>query len=120
MTNKKTTKRENFTEIVKILREGGYEDYANIMEYEIELLNRKNANRKTKPDKARETLKTEVLEILKAHDRLRVSNIIKILDNPDYSTPKISNICNSLCTEGKIEKIVEKRVSYFKAVEVEG
>ena len=120
MTEKKITKRETFTEIVEILKGLGKERLVGVMEHELELLAKKNASgngKLTATQKENEVIKEEIVKSLAVNpDRLyTITEMLKEFDCcKPYTNQKISALLKQLIADGKVEKIVEKRKSYFK------
>jgi len=114
---KKLTKREHF-EAIKA-KYPLTEDEVKFIDRELELLAKKNAsgaNRKpTATQKENEVIKTNILEVLADGKQRTVTEIVKVLEG-DYTNQKISALVRQLIADGKVEKVVDKRKSYFKAV----
>lgn len=121
MAEKKITKKENFGAIVEILRAGGYEDYAKVMEHEIELLNRKrggNGNL-TPKQKENEEIKDKIVEVVTANGGgMTVTQIMQTLEV--YSMNKLTSLVTQLRRENRLIRYAEKRVMYFRLPEYEG
>ena len=121
MAEKKITKRENFGAIVEILRAGGHEDYAKVMEHEIELLNRKrggNGNL-TPKQKENEEIKNKIVEVVSAYGSgMTVTQIMQTLEV--YSMNKLTSLVTQLRKENRLIRYAEKRVMYFRLPEYEG
>lgn len=80
----------------------------------IEKKNASKGDRKpTKNQEENEVIKTAILEVLADGKQKTVTDIIKNLDG-DYTNQKISALMRQLIAESKVEKITEKRKSYFK------
>lgn len=122
MAEKKITKRESFTEIKGILEELGKERLVQVMEHELELLAKKNANgegKQTATQIANEGIKNGIVEELEnAPDRLfTITEMIKEFECcKPFVNQKISNLANQLVKENRIAKVEEKRKSFFKAL----
>ena len=120
MAEKKITKRESFTEIAELLRGLGKERLAGVMEHELELLAKKNASgngKMTETQKANENIKTEIVENLEANPNklYTITEMIKEFECcKPYTNQKISALLKQLVADGKVEKLEEKRKSYFK------
>ena len=117
MTNK-TTKMTNFTAIRDFLLESGKTELAEVMAHEMELLAKKNAARSTAPTKTQvenAEIKADVLAKLVAGRWYRCSEIKELNATLAESngTQRTSAICNALVAEGKLQKMVEKRIVYF-------
>ena len=120
MAEKKITKRESFTEIAEILKGLGKERLAGVMEHELELLAKKNASgsgKMTETQKINEGIKTAIVESLAVNpDRIyTITEMIKEFECcKPYTNQKISALLKQLVADGKVEKLEDKRKSYFK------
>jgi len=111
----KTTKRQDFTSIVEILRQANRPELVERMENELKLLDRKNANKINKPSEADIKLTAQVLDIItNSNKAMTVTEIMFAVNDPTISNQKMSSICKKLVETGKIEKFKEKRVSYYQ------
>ena len=115
----KTTKLDNFVAIKNFLAEQGKSDWVDVMTHEIELLEkRKTADRKpTKAQEANAELGEAIIEQMSENVQYTVSDMIKTLPCCEgFSTQKVSPIVNKLAEVGKLNKVEEKRRSYFAKV----
>lgn len=113
----KLTQKELYGEILEKVADD--ELLTEFVEYQIELLNRKSATRGTKKESEENiALKGQVLATL-GDNSMTVSDIVKALAEGGtiYSPQKITSLLTKMIAEGKVEKVVEKRVSYFSKVE---
>lgn len=115
MANKKTTKREYY-ELIKSKLADNTEIVA-FCDHEIELLdNRNSAERKpTATQKANADYKTAIVAYL-ANIAIpkTVTDLIKEVDGfADFSNQKVSALCNALAKDGKIQRAVVGRKTYF-------
>lgn len=88
------------------------------IDHELELLAKKNAsNGERKPtatQKANEGIKDVIVDVLADNGgQMTVTEIVKAIDG-DYTNQKISALVRQLIADGKVEKVVDKRKSYFK------
>lgn len=118
---KKTTKRENFTTIQNILLEKGYNDLADVMAHEIELLDKKaNGSTNKGPTKTQlenENLKNTILDYMTPGFKYTITNLITVV--PELRTltnQKVNSLITQLKNAGKVERFEEKRVAYFVKV----
>ena len=121
MAEKKITKRENFGAIVEILRAGGHEDYAKVMEHEIELLNRKRTSNGnlTPKQKENEEIKNKIVEVVTANGGgMTVTQIMQTLEV--YSMNKLTSLVTQLRRENRLIRYAEKRTMYFRLPAYEG
>ena len=68
----------------------------------------------TKTQKENAELKETILAFIAENGAQRAGNVAKHFD---ISGQKASALVNQLADDGKVEKVVEKRITYFKAVE---
>lgn len=113
----KVTKKDNFNAIVKVLEQAGKADLVAVMLHEIELLEKKNSYKSTKPTAtqvANEGIKADILAVMTAEpNRLFTATELVKAVNPELSNQRISALVNQLVDEGKVAKTVDKRKSYF-------
>lgn len=119
MTNKKVTKREKF-EMLKALSEVQANPMlTEFIEHELELLAKKNTSEKkpTAVQQANEGLKEVILNVLTENGGLMtVTDIQKSCEElAELSNQKVSALIRQLKDDGKVEKVEDKRKSYFKA-----
>lgn len=113
---KKMTKREMYEQI-----KANYaltEEEVAFIDHELELLAKKNAStgerKPTATQKANEGVKDAIVDVLVANgEQMTVSEIVKVIDG-DYTNQKISALLRQLIADGKVEKVVDKRKSFFK------
>lgn len=118
----KTTKRDNFTSIIAVLKEVGENDLVAVMEHEIELLDKKSANRSSKPT-VRQAENAEIksaivasLESGKAYRCAEIKAMIPALAEGE-GTQRTARLCNDLMSEGLLVKSIDKKVVYFALAE---
>lgn len=110
---KKMTKREMFEQI-----KANYPltaDEIAFIDHELALLVKKNERKSDKPTKAQlanENLKEDILTILTSDGR-QCKEIAEVLG---ITSQKASALLNQLVKDEKAEKVVIKRVTYFKRV----
>lgn len=117
-TEKKMTKKDYFNILLAINEVSENENLVAFINHEIELLSRKTSGER-KPSAtqlANEGLKVEILEQMETGKAYTVSDMIKELACcSELSTSKVSSIVNKMVREdGTVEKIEEKRRSYFR------
>lgn len=115
---KKITKREMFAMMME--KYNFTEEERAFIEHEIELLDKKKSGERkpTATQIANEGLKEIIMEVLNStEEMLTVTDIIKShADLAELSNQKVSSLVTQLKDAGKVEKVVEKRKSYFKAI----
>ena len=119
MTNKKVTKREKF-EMLKALSEVQANPMlTEFIAHELDLLAKKNTSEKkpTAVQVANEGLKETIMDVLNENGGLMtVTDIQKSCEElAELSNQKVSALIRQLKDDGKIEKVEDKRKSYFKA-----
>ena len=114
----KLTKKDKFTAIVAVLKNAGEDDLVAVMEHEMEMLAKKNANKSNTPT-ASQKENAEIAEklptLLEAGKWYRLSEIKALV--PELAsasgTQRISAICRKMEAEGLLTKMVEKRIIYY-------
>ena len=118
MTNTTMTKKDYFKALLAIEEVKANENYVAFINHEIELLEKKNGNRKpTKTQEENENIKEFILEV--AVQPMTITEIMKAIQpnvEIELTNQKISALANKLVADGLIIKTTEKRKSYFKAV----
>ena len=118
MANARKTKRDFYNEIKVIVKDN--EELVKFIDHELELLDKKNKNKSSKPTKSQvenNAIKDKIVEYLKeVGEPVRIADLQK--NGFDYSPQKISALFRQLTSEedGRVEKIYEKKIAYFKAV----
>ena len=118
-TSKKLTRRDHFNTLLTIEEVKSNPVLVEFINNELDLLARKNSSDKkpTAVQQANESIKTAILNFLANGGQYTITNMIKeIPECAGLSNQKVSALVTLLIGEGKIEKVIEKRVSYFKAV----
>ena len=106
------TKRENFTAIVSVLESANRVDLADVMRHELELLDKKNASKKpTSVQVANESLKNVILNYV-TDVPMTATEIMAAIPGIT-SNQKASALLNQMVKAGTLNKVVEKRKSYF-------
>lgn len=117
---KRVTKREYFGEVVKMAESLGRTDIVEFAQHEIELLDKKASSKvTTKTQKENEGIKEIIKNFLNEtpNEMFTITQLQeKITDLADYSNQKISALVNQLYKANEIDKVVDKKKSYFKAL----
>lgn len=127
-TNKKITKRDRFTTLLTFAEVKANPDMVAFIEHEIELLTKKNSaggeKKLTATQIANEGIKSTILDVLSANPN-RLMTITEMMKESEelgeLTNQKISALLKQM-TEGEgatVEKVVDKRKTYFKAVKGE-
>lgn len=129
MANVKMTKREAFTQMLALLNTYLPENpdlacYIEVIEHEIDLLNRKAAKASgtvSKTAQANMALAEEVFNALATCEKaVTISEFqAQFTEFAEYSNQKMSAIFKKLVDGGRVEKTIEKKKSYFSVIEIE-
>ena len=118
----KVTKKDNFKAIISVLKAAGEDALVEVMNHEIELLDKKSANRANKPT-ARQNenaeIKAAIVAALEKGKVYRCSEIQALIPalSEATGTQRTARLCNDLVDEGLLVKSVDKRVVYFALAE---
>ena len=117
---KRVTKRDNFEEVIKIAKERGRTDLVEFAQHEIDLLDKKASSKvTTKTQKENEGIKEVIKNFLNStpNEMFTITQLQeKIADLADYSNQKVSALVNQLYKANEIDKVADKKKSYFKAL----
>lgn len=122
MANSKMTQKDMFNEIITLAENAGREDIVKFAQGRIEVLNRKASGKKaTKTQKENEDIKTRILQILTENDKpMSVTEMLNTGRFNDFektiTNQKVSALLRQLILAEKVEKKVEKKVSYFSII----
>lgn len=122
MAEKKMTKRDFYNAFLKIEEIKNNPDYVAFCEHEIELLEKKNSAEKkpTATQKENANLKIAIVTNMAPNRLYTITEMIKEFPElSDLTNQKVSAIIRQLKDEGKVEKIEDKRKSFFRVI-VEG
>lgn len=117
MENKKLTKKEKFAMIKEYIQDN--EMLMEFIDNEINLLNKKaSSSAKTQTQKENENIKEKIVELLKSKDmQYTITDFQNAFeDMSEYSNQKLSALFTQLVNEKKVEKTIDKKKSYFKAI----
>lgn len=117
MENKKLTKKEKFAMIKEYIADN--EMLMEFVDNEINLLTKKaSSSAKSKNQVENENIKEKIVELLKSTDMqytiTEFQNAFE--DMKAYSNQKLSALFTQLVSENKVERIVDKKKTYFKAL----
>lgn len=121
--NKKMTKRDYFN-ILKAaypVSASDYEDVMKFLDHELELLAKKNSSEKkpTATQTANEGIKNEILEGMEIDKLYTITDMIKEISAlAELTNQKVSAIVRQMVAEGTIERIEDKRKTFFKLAKV--
>jgi hypothetical protein len=117
MENKKLTKKEKFAMIKEYIQDN--EMLMEFIDNEINLLTKKaSSSAKSKTQVENEKIKEQIIVLMKSTN---IAYTITDFQNAfeemkDYSNQKLSALFTQLHKENKIERIVDKKKTYFKAI----
>lgn len=122
MATEKMTKKQKYELLKSIPEVAENEMLLELVTKEIESLEKKNSSSKkpTAQQTENEAIKTAVLETMSANPTTlyTITELIKTVDVcNDLTNQRVSALVNQLVDSGKVEKIVDKRKSYFKYLE---
>ena len=112
----KLTQKELYTEILEKVADD--ELHAEFINYQIEMLNRKTANRSVKADSEENiALMQNILDIM-GNNSMMIKDIVKAFaeNGTIYSPQKITAMMSKLKNNDKVIETVEKNVRYFTRV----
>ena len=122
----KMTKRDYYNEIINIANEMERQDLVDFANHEIELLDRKKSNGK---EKVNETMVANLELVFNALMRNGKSTATELIakqnemllplanDSGIITTQKVASYLNKLVESGRVEKVVEKKKTYFSIAE---
>lgn len=117
----KITKREMFAMVREIVEKNApvesREMLINFVDHEVELLTKKNSGEKkpTANQVANEAIKAEILSAMEINKLYTCTDIIKNVDVcSGFNVQKVSPLMNQMVDAGLLEKLTEKRKTYFK------
>lgn len=118
----KVTKAQRFSDIIALLN-GEPVKFdttpaigVQALEHEIELLARKNTSDKkpTAQQVKNATLKQAIVSVMEDNRLYTATEILKALDDPDLSLPRVTALITQMKDEGTIVRVEEKRKAFFK------
>lgn len=113
MANRKTNK-DYYNEVKAILEKNDRADLATFIQGRIDLLDKKADNKKpTKTQEENEGLKVEILDYLGTVEKATPTEVMNAVEGVT-SPQKASALLKALETEGKAEKIADKKKVYYK------
>lgn len=115
MANTKITKIEVLREMAQNEVIKANPNFANYVKHEIELLEKKSANRKSTKTQAENVgIKAEILKALEGSEGMTVSKIMPLVGDGAYTNQKIASLLRQLVESGEVVRYIEKRVAYFR------
>lgn len=119
MATEKMTKKQKYEFLKTIPAVAENDMLVELIDKEIEALEKKNSSAKkpTAQQNENEIIKIAILETMSANPATlyTVTELIKAVSAcNDLTNQRVSSLVNQLVGSGKVEKIVDKRKSYFK------
>lgn len=125
MAEKKITKKEMWGKVLKLEAVQADKEMTKMIEHEIELLNKKKSSngKPTKEQEQATNFKALILAHLKKVGKaVTVGELLLVDELKTYygkpnSTSRMTQLLKQMIeNDGTVEKLIEKRVSYFKAI----
>lgn len=113
----KVTKKDNFNAIIAVLENAGKPELVEVMRHELELLEKKNSYKSTKPTKAQmenASIKDGILAQMETGKAYTITDMQKTFTGlADFSNQRVSALVRQMVEDGRVVKTVDKRKSYF-------
>ena len=116
---KKVTIKENLLRVREVLVKSGETELVEFIDGRLDVLNSKSQNKKlTATQIENENLKKEILDLLAMEDKaLTISEMQEKSETlGTLKNQKISALLKQLVDTGKVERIVEKKITMFKLI----
>ena len=117
MENKKLTKKEKFAMVMEYVADN--EMLTEFLQNEINLLTKKaSSSSKSKTQVENDSIKVNILNLLKSTNlQYTITEFQNAFEEmKEYSNQKLSALFTQLYKENKVERIVDKKKTYFKAI----
>lgn len=116
MTEKKMTKRDFYKGMLAMAEIASNPNYVDFINHELELLDRKNGNRKpTATQIENENIKDLILKVLdKPMTATEIMKAVQPMVEKELSNQKITALLRSMLENGVVTKIKDKRTSLFE------
>jgi hypothetical protein len=114
----KITYKELFTALLEIDEVKANSVWKKKLNEALERVEKKSASKTASKTQLRnEELKEEILNLMTVGTNYTCTQILKELNAEDVtSQQKVSSLMNALAKEGKVEKIIDKKATYFSKV----
>ena len=119
--SKKMTHKDYFSALLNMAEVKAYPGMEDFINGRISALEKKASapHKETEQDKAKSGIKASVMEFLSANPgkQFTITQMLKqIKDLPaETSNQRMTSLVTQLVREGEVDRVVEKRVSYFTA-----
>ena len=123
MAEKKITKRENFMKIIEVLEENGRADLVEVINHEIELLDKKRANGKmTKTQTENVDIKEMILSALAdIGEPVTISDLLakspELAEKTNNSNQKVSALMTQLKNNNQVVRTTNGKKALFTIAE---
>lgn len=123
MAEKKITKRENFMKIIEVLEENGRADLVEVINHEIELLDKKRANGKmTKTQTENVDIKEMILSALAdIGEPITISDLLakspELAEKTNNSNQKVSALMTQLKNSNQVVRTTNGKKALFTIAE---
>lgn len=123
MAEKKITKRENFMKIIEVLEENGRADLVEVINHEIELLDKKRANEKmTKTQTENVDIKEMILSALAdIGEPVTISDLLakspELAEKTNNSNQKVSALMTQLKNSNQVVRTTNGKKALFTIAE---
>lgn len=123
MAEKKVTKKENFTKIMEVLQANDRNDLAEVIQHEIDLLEKKALNnKKTKTQEANEDIKALIIsELVRIATPVTITELLQqseeLANATNNSNQKVSALMTQLKNTGKVIREQVGKKATFTAIE---
>lgn len=118
-TTKKMTHKDYFTALLDMPEVQNYPGMAEFIEGRITALEKKASapKKETEADKVKSGIKADVLTFLSANEgkKFTITQMMKQVPNlpAEISNQRLTSLVTQMVRENEVERVVEKRVSYF-------
>lgn len=118
-TTKKMTHKDYFTALLDMPEVQNYPGMTEFIEGRITALEKKASapKKETEADKVKSGIKSDVLAFLSANEgkKFTITQMMKQVPNlpAEISNQRLTSLVTQMVREGEVERVVEKRVSYF-------
>lgn len=123
MAEKKITKRENFMKIIEVLEENGRADLVEVINHEIELLDKKRANGKmTKTQTENVDIKEMILQALaNIGEPVSITDLLakspELAEKTNNSNQKVSALMTQLKNSNQVVRTTNGKKALFSIAE---
>lgn len=119
----KLTKKENFKRVIEVLEERGLTDLVEVIQHEIDLIEKKSANKTaTKNQQANEGIKEVILkELARVGKPVTITELInasaEIVELTGGSNQKVSALMTQLKNTGAVVRVADGKKALFTIAE---